>query len=639
MLNQRQLEMIIELFEHPNNYMTVAYFAEKQQVTVRTIQNDIKRMKDELEKTNCIDFQSLSRKGCRIVIKESEEFRILKDYYYHQFSSCSTNYQNERINEILLLLLNQYRAISLYNIENTIFVSHSTLLNDLKQIEIILDKFHLELMHSSNKVIIDGSEVNKRLCIMEQNLITNTLNIFSGEDKKNDVMEKIKNVLIEVFVSFQHSITEVALNNLILHIYVALQRMQKWFFISPSDLEFTEQLDLEKKISSKIFQKISEIFLIRIPDTEIDYFALYIKGQGNLNESDVISKETDDLVLGALMEIRDVCGIDLTDNIKLQIAMSLHIAPLIVRIKYDMQLKNNLVDYIKQNFPQGFDIATYFATYLQKILQKHVIEDEIAFIAIYLYTGLLEHQKAGGTKRVLVISQMQRSENILLRQTLLNWFSSEIAELSFVSPENVQPEDIEKYDIFLTTEKGNYYDKGIAFYINHFPNHQDYLNLKLAIDGFKSIEDITSIFYKDLFFVRYDTKREDVLCHLTEHATKYFHMEESVLKAAVFQRENMGSTFFGNNIAIPHPIAAVSSDSFVAVVELPQAIEWDKNKNMVNLVLMVCIGKNNAKAFQVWNYLSMVLANKHFTKKLIAVPTYENFIGLLKETIADKFKT
>lgn len=113
-----------------------------------------------------------------------------------------------------------------------------------------------------------------------------------------------------------------------------------------------------------------------------------------------------------------------------------------------MQLKNHLVDYIKQTFPQGFDLGIYFASHLQEVFHKKVTDDEIAFLAIHLYTALASQHQAVGTKKVLVISSMRQSENILLKQTLLNWFAETTSELTFKTPEQIEDKDIEDYDIF-----------------------------------------------------------------------------------------------------------------------------------------------------------------------------------------------
>lgn len=448
LLNQRQLEILLELFEKPEVYMTASYFSSKHQCSLRTIQNDIRQIKTELESTNCVIFESTTRKGCRILIQDSSLFSALKDSYYQQFSSATLNYPNGRVNQILHLLLKEHRAISLYDLESAVFVSRSTLLNDLKGVSEVVARYNLELLRSSNKVIIDGSEINKRLCLMDQNLIiTNTVAALS-EQGSNSSIEKIKNILVETFVSFKHPITEASLNNAIIQLYVALERMQDWFFIEPSDMEIAENLEPEYTISKEIFSRIGKEFFLRIPETEINYFALYMKGQGSFNSSDVISSDVDKLILDALEEIRDQYNIDLTDNLNLRIALSLHTASLIVRIKYNMQLKNHLVDYIKQTFPQGYDLGIYFASHLQKVFHKKVTDDEIAFLAIHLYTALANQHQEGENKKVLVISSMRQSENILLKQTLLNWFSDITSELTFKTPEQIEDKDMDDYDIF-----------------------------------------------------------------------------------------------------------------------------------------------------------------------------------------------
>lgn len=636
MFNQRQLEVLLELCENRDQYMTASYFAKKQQVSLRTIQNDIKHIKEELSNYTCLEFQSVAPKGSRIVVNDLTEFSALRDSLYQQFTNTSMNYQTERINQLLLLLLSQHRAISLYDIENTIYVSRSTLLNDLKRVSDVLHNYNLELMRSSNKVVVDGSEVNKRLCLSEENLlIANASAVFAGKSD-SDPMMKIKDILVETFVSFKHSISEVELNNAIILLFVALRRMQDWFFISPTDLEITESLYPEREMAEAIFKRISEEYFIRVPEEEIDYFALYMKGQGNYNTSSIISKEMDEFILGALVDIRSKFGIDLTDDLNLRISLALHCTPLIVRMKYDMQLKNHLVSYIRQTFPQGFDLATYFATCLQKTYHKKVSHEEIAFIAIHFYNALMEQQKNIGNKRVLVISSLRRSENILLRQTLASWFSDQITELAFVTPTEMNENLLDKYDVFVTTEKSKFYDMGLAFFINQFPDQQDYLNLKLAMDGFKSMDDILQIFHRDLFFTFDDASRDDILDKLCQNASAFYGLEG--LHEAVMEREKMGSTFFGNSIAAPHPISPFSSETFVSVGVSPQNVEWDKDHNQVNLVILVCVGKNNPKAFQLWNYLSKLFADRHFAERLTPNPIYENFVKLLKDTIADDFK-
>lgn len=171
-----------------------------------------------------------------------------------------------------------------------------------------------------------------------------------------------------------------------------------------------------------------------------------------------------------------------------------------------------MLDYIRQTYPQGFDIAAYFASLLKEKFHQKVSDEETAFIAVHIYRAVMDQQRNSGTKRLLVISSLRRSESILLRQTLVNWFSDQIAELYFVFPEDMDETFLDRYDTFVTTEKGEFYDRSLAIYISPFPDKHDYLTLKLALDGFRNTDDILDIFQRDLF-VYFDrrTKKEDII--------------------------------------------------------------------------------------------------------------------------------
>ena len=49
MLNQRQIEILLELCNHTEEYLTASYFADKLNVSLRTVQGDMKAIKTELE--------------------------------------------------------------------------------------------------------------------------------------------------------------------------------------------------------------------------------------------------------------------------------------------------------------------------------------------------------------------------------------------------------------------------------------------------------------------------------------------------------------------------------------------------------------------------------------------------------------
>lgn len=248
-------------------------------------------------------------------------------------------------------------------------------------------------------------------------------------------------------------------------------------------------------------------------------------------------------------------------------------------------------------------------------------------MAIYFYIALRDINSDNGKKRIAVITSLKRSSAIFLRQTLLTWFASDISLLDFVSPNEITSSILDYYDVILTTYEGEYFERNVAMLINSLPDKQDYFNIKLAIAGFKNINDFISIFSEALFCHIENKNKEAILQELCQKSEQKFNLES--LYHEVLLREEIRSTYFSKGIAVPHPMHAISSATFIAVGVSKKTIIWDEEGNEVNLVLLVCIGQNNPQAFQLWNYLSKMFMDNQFLRNIIQNPVYENFIDTI----------
>lgn len=633
MLNQRSIEILMELCDHSDEYLTGAYFAEKFNVSLRTIQGDMREIKNELKGENCVRLISQTSKGSRIEINDYDEFSVLMNSLYQQYAASSLNFSVSRINQMLFLLLHKHRPVTFFEMEERFFISSSTLRNDLKEIEEILQKYELELFHSKNKVMIHGLEMEKRICLLERNLYLAHMKDEQGilyVDERQ--LDRIKDVLTEAFVKYKYYVMDEDFSNIILFINILLHRIRDGFSIPAEELDCAEEMGKpEYEIASWVLRRLGQIFFLNSSDQEAMCFALYLKGKGNREDSSAISPEMNKFILDSLEAIRDKFGMDFTDDMNLRIALALHCMSLNARVKYNMQIKNDMSAYIRESFPVGYDLGIYLGHLLGKKYGKCVSEDEISLLAIHFYSNILEHKKRSGRKKMLIISTLKKSMTILLEQTLLKWFSDQVSTIYFVNPMNMKEDMLDQYEVFLTTEKGRFYEVGLAMYIDPFPTEKDYLNIKLNLDGFKSLESITALFNPKLFFLAESAEKDEVLKTICDSGERY--CEEDDLYEQVMERENIGSTFFSKGIAVPHPMYAVSSDTFMVVYISQKAVVWDTDNNMVNLIILVHVGKNNPQAFQIWDYFSKIFSDKTLIKKLLKNPTYEHFIGLIKEVL------
>ena len=621
MLNNRQKEMIQEFERRSPSFLTADHFVDKFQVSMRTIQSDIKKIREELAKSQYAELISVASKGSKLLVKDYEVFQTTiakKDNLMDQN-------QSDRIRKLCVLLLNQKRPVSRQKLLDQLFIAQSTLNSDLKEADKLLSNYHLSIERKRNAgIYIQGKEYDKRKCLLKLGHIDIHQNqgiITSQEAFRQD----IEMVLVSVLLKHHFHISETLFQNLIVHIEMAIKRMNSGFYIGGDEFEGVADFDSEMEVSTEIFQRLSERSYFKLSQEEIVNLAIYIKGKSDYENDDYISEEVNTFILHALKEINEKFDIDFRQEIDLRISLALHLMPLLTRIEYNIQNENQLLDQIKQSFPLGFDIAAYMCLLLQNSIDKKIEEGEIAYLAIYFNQYLAKYNDISGKKRIMIITSLKRSESILLRQRFATWFSNEITILTLVNTHEVATVDIEDYDVIFTTEQTELTDKMGAILISFFPSEQEYSKIKLAIDGFNDKFEIVNLFNKELFrFGHFSNKKEvlDKICSISvsKVGDKVFQLRE-----AVELREELGSSYFGNGIALPHPINPILAETFVSVILLKNELPWDSDGNKVRLVMLVAIEKNNAKVFQLWNYLAKIIQEKGFVDRVIKDPTFEHF--------------
>lgn len=621
MLTKRQKEMIQEFERHSPSFLTADHFVEKFQVSMRTVQSDIKKIREHLATTRYAELISVASKGSQLIIKDYTAFQV----NIQQKEIISESNQSDRVRKLCVLLLNQKRPINRQKILDQLFIASSTLNMDLKEADKLLSNYQLSVERKRNSgIFISGNEYDKRKCLLKLGHLDIHQNQ-SNMETEESFRQEIEMVLVSVLLKHHFHISETLFQNLIVHIEMAIKRMKSGFYIGSDEFGGITDFDSEMEVSTEIFQRLAERSYFKVSQEEILNLAIYIKGKSDYENDDYISEEVNTFILHALKEINEKFDIDFRQEIDLRISLALHLMPLLTRIEYNIQNENKLLDQIKQSFPLGFDIAAYMCMLLQNTIDKKIEESEIAYLAIYFNQYLAKYNDISGKKRILIITSLKRSESILLRQRFATWFSNEITILTLVNTHEVGFLDIEDYDVIFTTEQTELADKMGAILISFFPSEQEYSKIKLAIDGFNDKFEIVNLFDEALFRYGHFTNKKEVLDKICSISVSKVGDKVFQLREAVELREEIGSSYFGNGIALPHPINPILAETFVSVILLKNELDWDSDGNKVHLVMLVAIEKNNAKVFQLWNYLAKIIQEKGFVDRVIKNPTFENF--------------
>ncbi|MGX8852205.1 BglG family transcription antiterminator [Amedibacillus sp. YH-ame10] len=633
MLTKRQSSIFLELCEKIGEYYKANYFSDKFNVSLRTIQNDIKAIKDDTASLSDIfDIDSKVPFGTRIKVLDSDRFAQYLGEMKLQSDEFNINYRDDRIYKLLNFLLSQRKSISLTKCADYIFVSKSTLTSDLKELEKILSKFSLRLIQTKGYIWIDGLERDKRTCLMDNSFAI--LPMISSKlmaDTEAVHVEFIRKTLMKELLERQYPISDVEFQNIIIWLNVSIKRIMNFFYLNDEDITSDGQYDAEIQIAADIFERIETKYFIRVPQTEINFLAMYINNHSNFSNTDYISEDLNTFILEALEKIRESYPTDFTHDVDLRISLALHCVPLISRARNNVQIKNEMLDYIKQSFPYAFDIATFFSYLLSERYKCKIKESETAFLAIYFNKSINEYSVLKGNKRICIITNLKRSEYFLLEQFLYDKFQKYIVSITFVTGNDLDTLDLDQFDLFFSTEDNRATESGLATKFTFFPDSKELEKIKVRIEGFKNVKDIMKLFDPKLFFVKDFTKKEEIQKCLVDAASQLYQV--SNLSEEIELREEFGSTYFGNSVAILHPMHLISDDSFIGEIILKKPAVWDNEGNHVNLIFLVCIQKNNLEAFRAWDYLSPLLFNNQFKQEILSVEDYDDFKRVCEENL------
>lgn len=635
MLTKRQIEIFMDYYAHHDEIIKSKILADKYNISIRTIQNDIQVIRDEVEKAGT-ELKSISSKGHVLLIKNQALCASFADHLTLDYNS---NYffdvQASRVDYLLSTLITSHDFIKSQDLADAMYISRSRISVDLALLKEVLKKYNLSLVSKPYYGLkIEGSEINKRQCIIKENLCF--AHNFIQNEKDEPIINEVKNIVTQILVDSHYKISDIALQNLIIHIATAIERMRSGNYLEQQSINLKDDDVFHHvlEISNKIIQSCCNKYSLPYTESEVILLALNLQGKREYDQQEYISDEINKKIYHGLQQINENYNLDLTNDLNLRISLGLHILPLLSRLKTGMLLKNIMTYTIKQKFPFAFDIASTFTYSILPEYKERLSDDEISYLALHFSVSLNQTTPVANRKDILLICSQQKSETILIQQKIKQWFNN-INEIKTVSASMVKPEIFDDYNAILTTESkiAEAYPK--AMLVNYFLTDTDYQKIEMALNGFTSVKDILDKFDEDLFYYGNVKDKYEMIDILFKKAKKKFKLSDE-LYDSVMLHEKIASSCFGNKLAIPHPERLITDCTFIAVGIPKEEIIWEGDTS-INLVMLVSIDKNNVRAYQLWYYLSFLISNKDMLDRITKVPTYENLISIINDVYKNLF--
>ena len=633
MLTKRQIEILLNLFSNLDAPVSLQVFTDQFHLSLRSIQTDIAEIKETIKEhglyiennKNCICMSITNQETANIFMNS-----IIQDYNLNQFFED----QSSRISYIISRLLDSNDYLKSADLADEMYISRSQISNDIKLAKNMLSSYHLTLISKPYYGIkIIGKENDIRNYIIQEKLKIKNLvcDEITHSFSSHEHIDDINNIVIKILTHSHYIISDIALQNLILHIVTAVNRIKSGHLIHMDSLNISPVYAHVIEISKNILEKCADIYNFEFNDDEIFFLALNLYCKREFDKQEFITDEINNLVFLGLYKIKEIFGLDFTSNLNLRISLGLHILPLLTRINTNMQLRNIMTFNIKQKYTLAYDLASTFTNTIIPS-DKKILDDEIAYVALH-FVNYIDENSPQKKKRMLIISSLRRSETILLQNNILRNFPS-IKEVKIISKNSLSTTNVNNYNVICTTENDIFINNNKIQKISYFLNDTDIKKIELLLDGFNGPKDILDCFSEDLFYYGDAPSKNAVIKWLYEMAYKQGLADEK-LYHSIMNHENVTSTYFGNYLAIPHPEIFLSETSFISVAILPKPILWDDE--YVDIVFLVSIQKNNPNAFKLWSYLSFLISNNTTLEEIKKEPTFQNLSKVISKIYEDLF--
>lgn len=630
-MKETRIKKIFDLLFSKENYVTSDDLSTLLSVSSKTIRNEIKVLNSIFEKHGGT-VVSKAGYGYRFEIVDVDLFRDFISTRWHEFAFDEglLSDKGNRIQYLLKKLAFKRNYCSAVELCDDLQISRSQLSTDLNILKDRLAPFNVELEVRPNYGIrIHGNEMNLRLCIA--NVLYNDLpQVEEVEFETQWVMEQIRKNVFAVFENYLYETSEIIFENLITHLFIALERIK---IGEPILMDSNDLIDLktseEYEIASDIVEKMQSSFNLKFPEDEKGYITMHLSGKrvfaSENEEGNVVSSEVDQLVQKMLDRIQYMFEIDFSQDLDLRIALGLHSVPLLKRIKYHLLLKNPLLDDIKKH-KQAFLIAKIGTEEIERIYDTKLAEDEVAYFALHFYVALERHKVKTNKKNVLLVCATGHGTAKLLNYRFRKEFESYLDNVQTIDALTIQKMNLEDFDLIVSTVPLKVKTTKPIIYISSLLDDKDVQSIKLRFSEDRL--SIAEFFDRRLFFKDFEAKTKEEIIYFMSNKIAELYGVKTGLYESCLKRESLASTEFGNLIAIPHPEQSFTAHTIVSVAILKEPILW--NEREVQLVFMLSYGDTETDNLDTFFAKSAhFLTDAKEINRAIHVKDYEDFIRII----------
>ena len=579
---------IIEILKNSHDPVSSLALSEEIGCSTKTIQSEIK----DINK-NGKDGKIISIRGIGYKIEGSFDDIAIPSQYLGNV---------DRIDYIIKNLINlttkPENTVKLEELADSMYISVSTVKNDLKEVKSILKKYNISVVSKHKQgIAIQASE---------DDITSFILDICSKKDNelnlKDFLSEKVSNNIFN-------------LKNIILNM---LGREH----LVLSDTEF-------KNLCSIIFIKLS-----RSNQDESEFIQAYIKDyiiQRELIMNDDKNKEK---IIRAIKKfcknLKIATSIDLSQDEIFETCLYNHINSIYKKMNLGINQYGVLPIDIRIKYPYAYELGKIAKKTIEEELGLKLDDEEISNIAVHVGGAIerSEHNQKKKVFKVIIVFVSGIGTSMLVKNKLEYLFEGKIEIVKIIPAYLIDYINVMEVDFIISTVDIKC-ERVPVITVSPLLNDNEVKIIEKFMKTGKMYKEVETrdLFDRNLFFTDLDfNTKEEVIEYMGSQLVNQGVIDDE-MKKSFFDREKIATTEIGHMVALPHGANGKILKNKIAVGILKNPIHWTLDD--VRLVLILAIDKD--EIFDYEKLFSTIYKQVGSVSKVIGIcenKSYEKFMKM-----------
>lgn len=455
-MNKRSREILSTLIQK-KEYGQAAYMkelAEQFGVSTRTIRNDLEQINEFLNK-NKLSGVSLGKQG---VIETGKDMERARQYLFRDdfYSYKLERHERKMFMATLLICEKDYRTLS--DLADCMYVSRSTVIQDLDGLKAFFKRHKLYVVSHSNKgLILEGEEKNKRLLLLSmiksnesvyreapvfERLICSLKEECRVDMEDLKTMEKVINLAEHFSGRF---LTDTSFTNLKYFLVLSLYRMRLKMYA-----EQDSKKNSKYEMAGYILKQLSDFAGIEVVEEEVKFLGRI------LNEMRYIKKTTSNQEIVKMQVITRT----FIEHVSIDIDLNLqgdyifyenlinHLESMFSSAIQDNTV-NSVVTEVLERYPKIQEAVQNNVSVLEEYIGRKLNEVEISYIVVHICAAMERNKNSTERYSVILVCNGGIGTSQLLLARLKKYFNFDVADI--IPAHDLKNADIDEADVILST--------------------------------------------------------------------------------------------------------------------------------------------------------------------------------------------